>query len=157
MKFLGTIFLLFLFQECLIAQNRDISYMSSGGKLKPLQAIMDVRHYTLALDIDIPNQAINGYVEIELVLSQPTDTILFDLVHLLTVKNVLVENKRTGFYQQADYIFIVDAAGFEAGRHKIKIEYGGMPPQCYQISKAPLNLHGLHLPLTKISQHGFTI
>jgi len=128
MKFLAIIFLLFLSHKCLHAQDRDISYMSSGGKLKPLQAIMDIRHYTLALDVDIPNQAINGYTEIELVLSQPTDTMLFDLVHLLTVKNIYVTNRRTNFYQQADYIYIVDAAGFKTGRHKIKIEYSGIPP-----------------------------
>ncbi len=128
MKYLAAIILFFLYQKSLTAQDRDISYMSSGGKLKPLQANMDIRHYTLALDVDIPNQAINGYCEIELVLSQPTDTILFDLVHLLTVKNIQVENKRTNFYQQADYIYIVDRAGFKAGRHKIKIEYGGIPP-----------------------------
>ena len=40
--------------------------MTSGGKLKPLQAIMDIRHYTIALDVDIDQKAINGYAEIEL-------------------------------------------------------------------------------------------
>ena len=128
MRFLATVFFFLLCQKCLTAQDRDISYMSSGGKLNPLQAIMDIRHYTLVLDVDIPNQTINGYTEIELVLSQPTDTILFDMVHLLTVKNIQVENNRKHCYQQADYIYIVDAAGFSAGRHKIKIEYGGIPP-----------------------------
>ena len=128
MKFLITVFLFLIYQKCLTAQDRDISYMSSGGKLKPLQAIMDIRHYTLALDVDIPRQTINGYTEIDLVLSQATDTILFDLVHLLTVKNIQERNKRKNFYQQEDYIYIVDVAGFKAGRHKIKIEYGGIPP-----------------------------
>lgn len=39
--------------------------MTSGGELKPLQAIMDIRHYTVALDVDIERKAINGYAEIE--------------------------------------------------------------------------------------------
>ena len=33
------------------AQNRDISQLSSGGKLNPLQANMDIRHYTISLDV----------------------------------------------------------------------------------------------------------
>jgi uncharacterized protein (DUF488 family) len=37
--------------------------MSSGGVLKPLQANMDIRHYTLTLDVDIANEAINGYTD----------------------------------------------------------------------------------------------
>ncbi len=111
-----------------LSQNRDISYMSSGGKLKPLQAIMDIRHYTLALDIDIPNQSISGYTEIDLILSQPTDTLLFDLAHLYIVKNITVDNKAQKFYQQADLIYIVNATGFKTGNQKIKIKYSGIPP-----------------------------
>jgi len=39
------------FTGTLQAQNsKDIS-MASGGKLKPLQAIMDIRHYTIALEM----------------------------------------------------------------------------------------------------------
>ena len=53
----------------LFSQNQDISYMSSGGTLKPLQANMDIRHYTLALDVDIPNESIKGYTEIDLILA----------------------------------------------------------------------------------------
>jgi hypothetical protein len=32
--------------ENIHAQSADITYMSSGGKLNPLQAIMDIKHYT---------------------------------------------------------------------------------------------------------------
>ena len=79
--------------KLLQAQDRDISYMASGGKLKPLQAIMDIRHYTIALDVDMEQQLINGYTTIDLILSKPTDTILFDLVHLLKVKKITTINK----------------------------------------------------------------
>ncbi len=127
MKFISAI-LVFVLPAYLPAQNRDISYMSSGGKLKPLQAIIDIRHYTLALDIDIPNQSISGYAEIDLVLSQSTDTLLLDLAHLYTVKNITIDKKVQKFYQQADLIYIVNAAGFKADKQKIKIEYSGIPP-----------------------------
>ena len=110
------------------AQDRDISYMVSGGKLNPLQAIMDIRHYTLALDVDISGQQINGAVTTDLLLSQPSDTLLFDLVHFLTVKKVTVNKKNTAFFQKGDYIFITAEKGFQAGKQTVKIEYGGKPP-----------------------------
>ena len=77
-----------------MAQNLDISYMSSGGKLKPLQAIMDIRHYTINMDVDIANKSIHGNTVVRLNLSKQTDTILLDLVHLLTVEKIKVDNNR---------------------------------------------------------------
>ena len=62
--------------------SRDIAYLTSGGKLHPLQAIMDIRHYTIALDVDIAKQSISGSTEVSLNLSKTTDTILLDLIHL---------------------------------------------------------------------------
>ena len=127
MKFILNICLLFM-ATAVTAQNRDISYMTSGGKLKPLQANMDIRHYTLALDVDIPNESINGYTEIDFILTNPTDTLLFDLVNFLNVTKITSEKKNKTFYRDKDLIYIVDAAGFKAGKQSIKIEYNGKPP-----------------------------
>ena len=120
-------FLLFV-SFSIIAQDRDISYMVSGGALKPLQANMDIRHYTLALDVNIPNQSINGYAEIEFTLGVPSDTLLFDLVHFLYITKVSAGKKIKNFYREKDLVYIVDTAGFKIGRQTIKIEYNGMPP-----------------------------
>ena len=120
-------FLLFI-SSSLIAQDRDIAYMSSGGKLKPLQANMDIRHYTLALDVDIPNQSINGYTEIDLITALPTDTLLLDLVHFLDVTLITMNKRSKTFYRDGDLLYIVDKAGFKAGRQSIKINYNGKPP-----------------------------
>ncbi|MEO6584627.1 MAG: M1 family metallopeptidase [Ferruginibacter sp.] len=124
---LSMICLLFL---CSMAfgQNRDISYMTSGGALKLLQANMDIRHYTLSLQLDIPNESIKGFTEIEFILDAPTDTLLFDLVHFLDVTRITSAKRDKKFYRQADLIYIVDAAGFKAGKQIIKIEYNGKPP-----------------------------
>ena len=54
---------------------------------------MDVRHYTVSLAVDPLQQSIDGTTEITVVLSQPTQTLLFDLVSLLEVKKVWVNNK----------------------------------------------------------------
>lgn len=119
---------LLFFSIHLQAQNMDISYMSSGGKLNPLQAIMDVRHYTLALDVDITKQSISGYTEIDIILLQKTDTILFDLVHFLIVNKINVNKRNSNFFQKGDHIFITNSNGYPPGKHKIKIEYSGKPP-----------------------------
>lgn len=102
--------------------------MVAGGKLRPLQAIMDIRHYTLALNVDIPKKSIDGYAEISLILTKPTDTLLFDLVHLLTVHGITVDKANANYDHKGDSIFIVNNKGYAAGKHTIRINYGGEPP-----------------------------
>lgn len=128
--------LIVLLFQCLLAysqdksniNNRDLSYLTSGGKLLPLQAIIDIRHYTITLDIDIQQQSINGSVEVSLNLSKKTDTILLDLIHLYRVTKISVNKKVVLFDQHDDKIFITSPAGFDIGKHKVNIEYNGMPP-----------------------------
>ena len=110
------------------AQNRDISYLSSGGKLNPLQAIMDIRHYTIALDVNIENKTIEGSTEVEILLSKSTDTLLLDLVHLLSVHKVKVNNKPVSFEHKNDKIYITSTTPFLMGKQTIRVEYGGEPP-----------------------------
>ena len=108
--------------------SRDLSYLTSGGKLHPLQAIIDIRHYTIALDVDIKQQSISGSVEVSLNLSKKTDTILLNLVHLYTVTKIIVNKKTVVFDQHDDKIFITAAAGFEMGNQLVTIDYNGIPP-----------------------------
>ncbi|MDA0987142.1 MAG: M1 family metallopeptidase [Bacteroidetes bacterium] len=110
--------------------SRDISYLTSGGKLLPLQANMDIRHYTISLEVDMVNHSINGSTEISLNLYKKSDTILLDLIHLYTVTKIKVNNKTASFYQHDDKIFITAAKGkgFEKGNQKVFIEYNGIPP-----------------------------
>jgi len=112
---------LLLFSTMGVAQN-----LRSGGKLKPEQAIMDIRHYTIALDIDPGTQSIKGYTEIDLILSQPTNVLLFDLWHGMTVKEASVNGKTLSFeHGQNDQIRIAQA--FPAGKVKARIAYEGKP------------------------------
>ena len=127
--------LIILFQSTvLFSQNddninsRDILYLTSGGKLIPQQAIMDIRHYTIALEVDMVQHAINGSTEVSLNLSKKTDTILLDLIHLYAVTKVKVNNKPASFYQHDDKIFITNTTGFEIGNQKVLVEYNGIPP-----------------------------
>jgi aminopeptidase N len=113
-----------LFTNALFAQNSlDLSYLSSGGKLKPLQAIMDIRHYDINLDVNIEQRTIQGNTIVTLNLSKQTDTILLDLVHLLKVTKVLVNKKEVGFEQKDDKIFITSNAGFNICKQLVAIHY----------------------------------
>lgn len=126
----GKLFLfaiMLLFVQPIVSQNLDISYMSSGGKLKPLQAIIDIRHYTINLDVNIVNKSIQGNTIVTLNLSQPTDTILLDLVHLLKIEKISVDKKPVYFEQKNDLIYITGTS-FKTGRHDVDIVYGGNPP-----------------------------
>ncbi len=108
--------------------SRDVLYLTSGGKLLPLQAIIDIRHYAITLDVDVTNQSISGFTELSLNLSKKTDTILLDLIHLYTVTKIKVKNKTIAFTQQDDKIFITSSMGFEIGNLKLHIAYHGIPP-----------------------------
>lgn len=105
----------------------------SGGHLKPLQAILDIRHYTISLNIDIDNKSIDGYAEINLLLNKKTDSLLLDLQHVLKVSNVWVNKKETPFIQQDDFLYIISHNGFDTGRQIIKVQYAGTP----QVAKRP--------------------
>ena len=117
-----------IFTGKLKAQDSNDYTMSSGGKLKPLQAIMDIRHYTIALDVDVDKKAIKGYTEIELNLSSSTDTLLFDFTHILKVNKIVVDNKEQPFILQDDQIYITNKSAFTAAKHAVRIYYEGNPP-----------------------------
>ncbi len=124
-KSVFTLIFIFFFLN-LNAQNSQ--RWNSGGKLNPLQANMDIQHYTLSLDVDIPNQFIKGFVEVKLKLTNPADTILFDLIDRLEVTKITVDKQVINFSHKDDKIFITHPKSFNAGPHNVRIEYGGKPP-----------------------------
>lgn len=102
--------------------------LKSGGVLKPEQAIMDIRHYTVALDVDPARKTINGYTEIDLVLQQSSKILLFDLWHGLTVSRVWVDYTEQKFsHTEDDLLRIAMGNTLPAGKVKVKIAYGGTP------------------------------
>jgi len=106
---------------------RAQQHLTSGGKLKPEQAIMDIRHYTIALDVNFEQKSIDGYTTIDVIMAQPTHILLFDLLDSLDVKQVLVNNKKEPFEHKNDVIRISLADELPAGRAVVKVIYGGIP------------------------------
>ena len=100
-KFLFLLYVIF-FSVHSYSQN-----LKSGGVLKPEQAIMDIRHYTIALDVDPEQKSINGYTEIDFNLLQPSSNLLFDFWHGLTISQLWVNGKTKTFtHTNDDYIKI---------------------------------------------------
>src|SRR6201996_5314267 len=80
--------------------------LTSGGKLKPEQAIMDVRHYTIALNVDFSQRSIEGYTTIDVIMAKPTSVLLFDLLDSLNVHEVSVNGSKQPFDYKNNLITI---------------------------------------------------
>jgi hypothetical protein len=103
------------------------SKLTSGGKLKPEQANMDVRHYTIALDVNFEQKTIDGYTTIDIITAKPTHVLLFDLLDSLNVSSVLVNGKKEPFTYKNNMITINTVKELPAGKASVKVVYGGKP------------------------------
>jgi aminopeptidase N len=118
----------FLFLFVIMFSNISAQDLRSGGVLKPEQANMDIRHYTIALDVDPQQKTINGYTETDLDLIKPSNTLLFDFWHGLTISKLWVNNKEQKFiHGNDDLVRIAMPMALPAGKVKVKIAYGGHP------------------------------
>jgi len=101
--------------------------LTNGGKLKAEQAIMDIRHYTIALNVDFTEKSIKGYTIIDVIMAQPTKVLLFDLLEPLQVDSLFVNNKKTSFVYKNNLITINLRNDLPAGKASVKVFYGGKP------------------------------
>ncbi len=102
-------------------------HLTSGGKLKPEQAIMDIRHYTIALDLDIPRQHISGYTIIDINMLQPANVLLFDLLDSFTIHSIIVNGKKQSYDYANNLITIRMENELPAGKAIVKVNYEGHP------------------------------
>jgi aminopeptidase N len=118
---------------CLVALGLYSQAQTSGGKLKPEQAIMDVRHYTIALNVNFDEKFIDGSTVVDVVMAQPAKVLILDLLDSLNVSSVAVNGKNQPFIHKNDLITISMAKELPAGKARIKVLYGGKP----RIAKRP--------------------
>jgi len=88
---------------------------------------MDIQHYTIALSVNIPDRSISGYTEISLILKQPANDILFDLMDTLKVEKVWVNNKPATFTHAEHLLHVTSSQPFAQGNTLVKVQYGGHP------------------------------
>ncbi|WEA02412.1 M1 family metallopeptidase [Mucilaginibacter sp. SJ] len=111
----------------LFAAFTNAQTLTSGGKLKPEQAIMDVRHYAISLAVDPTQKTINGFTTIDVIMAKPTKVLLFDLLDSLSIRKVLVNGKQEPFEYKNNLITINTAKELPAGKASVKVIYGGKP------------------------------
>lgn len=98
-----------------------------GGKLKPEQANMDIRHYTIDLTLDIPGRAVAGSASIRCNLLQPATVMLFDLMDSFRVEKVTVNDKPAVFAHENHELRIKSDQPWPAGPVEVKVKYAGHP------------------------------
>lgn len=115
--------ILLLISLSVAAQN-----LRSGGALKPEQAIMDIRHYTVNLTIDPTQQSISGFTIVRMKLTKATPVIVLDFWHGLTTTETTVNKKKATFeHSDKDILTIKGAKSFEPGDYEVKVSYNGKP------------------------------
>lgn len=117
--------LVLLFSIATIAANAQA--LTNGGKLRPEQAIMDIRHYTISLDVDFNQHAIAGFITIDFIMAQTTKVLLFNLLDSLNISKVLVNDKAQPFEYKNNLITINLDKTLSTGRASVKVFYGGKP------------------------------
>ncbi|HEY0741421.1 MAG TPA: M1 family metallopeptidase [Chryseosolibacter sp.] len=117
----------FIFLACVFSATTFAQNLKSGGKLKPEQANMDIRHYALTLDVDPKQKSIKGFTEIDFKLKEATNVLIFDLVNLLKVSKVVINGQPEKFTHENDLIKITTGSLIASGDTKVRIDYGGIP------------------------------
>jgi aminopeptidase N len=116
--------LLFVLMSVFI-QAQDIV---SGGLLKSNQAVFDVLHYSIMLDIDMAQKSIAGNTIVKINIKETTPEISFDLINVYSVKNVWIDKTNVDFTHEHDMIYLKNQQMLTSGLHDIRIEYSGAPP-----------------------------
>jgi mannonate dehydratase len=118
---------------CFFVAGVSAQMPTYGGKLKPEQANMDVRHYTIDLALDIPDQSIAGYTTIQCVLKEAAPSLLFDLMDSMKVSAVTVNGVPALFTHEHHELHITRSKAWPAGLLSVKVQYAGHP----MIAKRP--------------------
>ncbi|MEO6405527.1 MAG: M1 family metallopeptidase [Ferruginibacter sp.] len=100
---------------------------TSGGKLKPEQANMDMKHYTIALDIDVNAKTISGFSIADFDLLKPATKILLDFADSFNIAQVKINGKNTAFDYRDNMITLTNPKQFPAGRTSVTVTYSGKP------------------------------
>ncbi|MEI9921535.1 MAG: M1 family metallopeptidase [Bacteroidota bacterium] len=115
--------LLLIISFPLLSQN-----LKSGGALKPEQAIIDIRHYSVDLAVDPAQQTIKGSTTIKMKLTATSSVILLDFWHGLKTESVTVNKKSATFdHTDGDELIIKSTKPFAPGDYEVKVTYGGKP------------------------------
>ena len=122
LKYLGLFVLtLFLF-SCSKAYKGK-----SGGPLKEAQANVDVKFYSINLDVNPKEKLISGYTSIEFSTKSDCKTLIFDLENKLTITEITLNDNKVPFIHEKDLIYINSVDTILMGKQVLKVTYHGKP------------------------------
>lgn len=94
---------------------------------------MDVRHYSIAINCNFQQKSIDGNTNIDVIMKQPTKTLILDLLDSLHVNEVAVNGKKEPYEHNNGLITINLNKELPTGKAAIKVIYSGKP----RIAKRP--------------------
>ena len=130
--FSGFLFGLFLTAAAFAQRDMGARPTGSGGVLMPQQAAYDVKHYDVAVKVDVENQSISGALTATALIVKPLDVFVLDLDYPYTVSAaMLVDGKKETtlkFERRESKIWIAFPKTEKAGETvSVKVVYAGKP------------------------------
>jgi aminopeptidase N len=104
----------------------------SGGVLMAEQAAYDVKHYDLAVSVDVPNRSIKGVLTVDALIVNPIDKFVLDLDYPYTVESVALVggtgSNSLKFERRESRIWIDFGRTIKKGKTvSVRVAYSGTP------------------------------
>jgi aminopeptidase N len=104
----------------------------SGGVLMPEQAAYDVKHYDLAVAVDVPDQSIKGVLTVKAQIVRELEVFVLDLDYPFTVESAALVSSRKPFAMKFERregkIWIRFPTPQKAGKTvEVRVAYSGKP------------------------------
>jgi len=98
------------------------------GALRPERTCFDVTYYGLNISVDLINESIEGYVDIDYRVEEPTNRIQLDLYRNMKIDRIVLAGKTLNFQREED-AFFVDLPYEQSvnSLHKLRVYYSGVP------------------------------
>ena len=132
-KLFQSVFVLLLFSVLIFAQ-RDLGARptDSGGVLMAEQAAYDVKHYDLAVAVDVPNESIKGVLTATAKIAKPLNNFVLDLDYPFAVESAMLIDKKKQtplkFERREGKIWIDFSKTVKQGKTvNVRVAYSGKP------------------------------
>ena len=99
------------------------------GALRPERTSFDVTYYELHLDVDIPERYIEGRVEMDYVVNEPTKRLQLDLYRNMGIDSIVQDGRQLTYERLEDAVFVNLTGKQQPGGlvQRMTIHYGGKP------------------------------
>lgn len=99
------------------------------GALRPERTSFDVTYYELHLEVNPNDRDIEGRVNMDYKVVEPTDRLQIDLFRNLTIDSIVQDGRRLRYERQANAVFVNLPKQLSPGNtvHRMSIWYGGKP------------------------------